>query len=52
MSGAEFMRCIIEAKEEAVTLAECDQRTLERFQLLDAMESEDEKERCPVNRFH
>ena len=38
----EIMRCLIEA-EEAVTLAECDQRALERFQMLDAMEAEDEK---------
>ena len=37
------MRCIIETEEEAVTLAECDQRALERFQMLDAMEAEDEK---------
>ena len=36
------MRCIIEAEEEAVTLAECDQRALERFQMLDAMEAEDQ----------
>jgi hypothetical protein len=39
----EIMRCIIEAEEEAVTLAECDQRALERFQMLDGMEAEDEK---------
>jgi hypothetical protein len=39
----EIMRCIIEAEEEAVTLAECDQRALERFQMLDRMEAEDEK---------
>jgi len=39
----EIMRCLIEAEEEAVTLAECDQRALERFQMLDAMEAEDEK---------
>ena len=39
----EIMRCIIEAEEEAATLAECDQRALERFQMLDAMEAEDEK---------
>lgn len=36
----EIMRCIIDAEEEAVTLAECDQRALERFQMLDAMEAE------------
>jgi hypothetical protein len=39
----EIMRCIIEAEEQAVTLAECDQRALERFQILDHMEAEDEK---------
>jgi len=37
------MRCIIQAGEESVTLAECDQRALERFQLLDHMEAMDEK---------
>jgi hypothetical protein len=39
----EIMRCIIQAEEEAVTLAECDQRALERFQMLDSMEAGDEK---------
>ena len=39
----EIMRSIIEAEEQAATLAECDQRALERFQMFDAMESEDEK---------
>lgn len=39
----EIMRCIIEAEEEAATLADCDSRALERFQMLDAMEAEDEK---------
>jgi len=39
----EIMRCIIDAEPEAVTLAGCDQRALERFQMLDAMEAEDEK---------
>jgi hypothetical protein len=38
----EIMRCIIEAEEAAVTLAECDQRALERFQMLNRMEAEDE----------
>lgn len=36
------MRCIIEAEEEADTLAGCDQRALERFQMLDRMEAENE----------
>ena len=39
----DIMRCIIQAEEDAVTLADCDQRALERFQMLDAMEAEDEK---------
>ena len=39
----EIMRCIIDAEKEAVTLAECDQRALERFQMLDHLEAEDEK---------
>jgi hypothetical protein len=38
-----IMRCIIQAEEEVVTLAECDQRALERFQMLDAVEAEEEK---------
>jgi hypothetical protein len=39
----EIMRCIIQVEKEAATLAECDQMALERFQMLDAMEAEDEK---------
>ena len=39
----EIMRCIFEAEEDAATLADCDQRALERFQMLDAMEAADEK---------
>lgn len=39
----EIMRYIVEAEEDAQTLAECDQRALERFQTLDAMEAEHEK---------
>jgi hypothetical protein len=39
----EILRCIIETEEEAETLAECDQRALEHFQMLDRMEAEDEK---------
>jgi len=30
-------------EEDAATLAECDTRALERFQILDAMEAEDEQ---------
>ena len=39
----EILRRIIEAEEDAQTLADCDRRALERFQMLDAMEAEDEK---------
>lgn len=39
----EIMRRIIDAEEDAAMLADCDQRALERFQMLDAMEAEDEK---------
>jgi hypothetical protein len=35
----EIMRCIVEAEEDARTLADCDQRALERFPMLDAMEA-------------
>ena len=38
-----IMRCIVAAEEDAQTLAECDKLALERFQMLDAMEAEDEK---------
>jgi hypothetical protein len=37
------MRHIIEAEEDFATLAVCDRLALERFQMLDAMEAEDEK---------
>jgi hypothetical protein len=39
----EIMRYLVEVEEDAQTLADCDQRALERFQMLDAMEAEDEK---------
>ena len=39
----EIMRFIVEAEQVAETLAECDRLALERFQTLDAMEAEDEK---------
>jgi hypothetical protein len=39
----EIMRRILEVEEDAATLAECDRLALERFQMLDAMEAEDEK---------
>lgn len=35
----EIMRLIVEAEQDAETLAECDRLALERFQMLDAMES-------------
>lgn len=39
----EIMRCIVATEEDTATLAECDRLALERFQMLDAMEAEDEK---------
>ena len=39
----EIMRLIVEMEQDAETLAECDRLALERFQMLDAMEAEDEK---------
>jgi hypothetical protein len=39
----EIMRYLFEMEEDAAALAECDRLALERFQMLDAMETEDEK---------
>jgi len=39
----EIMRRLLEAEEDAATLMECDKNAVERFQMLDAMEAEDEK---------
>lgn len=39
----EIMRLIFELEEDVATLAECDRLALERFQMLDALEAEDEK---------
>ena len=39
----EIMRLIVEMEQDAETLAECDRLALERFQMLDAVEAEDEK---------
>ena len=39
----DLMRRLFEAEQDAATLAECDRLALERFQMLDAMEAEDEK---------
>jgi hypothetical protein len=39
----EIMRSIFQAEADAQTLTECDRLALERFQMLDAMEAEDEK---------
>jgi hypothetical protein len=39
----EIVRCIIEAEEDAETLADCDRAALGNFQMLDAMEAKDEK---------
>ena len=40
----EIMRLIFEMEQDTETLAECDRLALERFQALDAMEAEDEKD--------
>ncbi len=39
----EIMRLIFQMEQDAETVAECDRAALERFQMLDAMEAEDEK---------
>jgi hypothetical protein len=39
----EIVRLILEVEADARTLAECDRAALERFQLLDALEAEDEE---------
>lgn len=39
----DVMRLIFEMEEDAATLAECDRLALERFQMLDAMEAQDEQ---------
>lgn len=39
----EIMRLIVEVEQDVETLTECDRLALERFQMLDAMEAEDEK---------
>jgi hypothetical protein len=39
----EIMRRILEAEEDAVTFKQCDSQALERLQMLDVMEAEDEK---------
>jgi hypothetical protein len=38
----EIMRLLLELEQDGQTLAECDRLALERFQMLDAMELEDE----------
>jgi hypothetical protein len=43
MERREIMRVLFEMEQDAETLAECDRLALERFQMLDAMEAEDEK---------
>jgi hypothetical protein len=42
----EIVRFIFESEADAQTLAQCDELALERFQMLDAMEAEDEKRIC------
>ena len=39
----EIMRSIFQAEADVQTMTECDRLALERFQMLDAMEAEDEK---------
>ena len=39
----EIMRRIIEIEEDLAVLKDCDQKALERFQMLDKKEAEDEK---------
>ena len=39
----EIVRVIMQTEMDAQTLTDCDSRALERFQMLDAMEAEDEK---------
>ena len=39
----EIMRLIFQVEQDAETLAQCDRAALERFQMLDVMEAEDEK---------
>jgi len=43
----EIMRVIFQTEQDADTLAECDRLALERFQVLDAMEAEDERKQNP-----
>ena len=38
-----ILRSILEAEADSQVLAECDRLAIERFQMLDAMEAEDEK---------
>jgi hypothetical protein len=39
----DIVRLIFEMEEDGETLAECERLAVERFQMLDAMEAEDEK---------
>jgi hypothetical protein len=39
----EIMQVIFELEQDAETLAGCDRLAVERFQMLDAMEAQDEK---------
>jgi hypothetical protein len=38
----EIMRALLESEEDAEVIAQCDRLASERFQMLDAMEAEDE----------
>jgi hypothetical protein len=44
----EIMRLIFQTEPDADTLAECDRLALERFQMLDTMEAEDERKQNPA----
>jgi len=42
----EIMKTIVDAEADAQILTDCDRLALERFQMLDAMEAEDEKHKA------
>lgn len=42
----EIMRLLFQMEQDAETLTECDRLALERFQMLDTLEADDEKNRA------
>ena len=44
----EIMRLIFQTEQDSDTLGECDRLALERFQMLDALEAEDERKQDPA----